>query len=205
MRPAIPNSCRRRYYAATICSGRLCPVCLHIYLYTIHISLYIFNAFISGHVGTPEIAGRYLAVFQVLISSRTGYHPPSSGWGVHPLQTGSFDPCADPLSFTLTTGYRHRSWRPYPPPPLPPTLVPTCSFNCPPPPPSPRSQPPATQLRTIEDESLDIAVVSAQIFGLRFSRLFGNKTGTSLHWYRLHGTFFSGDVSGFATAILWTV
>lgn len=54
---------------------------IHIYLYTIYISLYIFNAFISGHVGTPEIAGRYLAVFQVLISSRTGYHPPSAGGG----------------------------------------------------------------------------------------------------------------------------
>lgn len=36
---------------------------------------YIFNAFISGRAGTPEIAGRYLAVFQVLISSRSRYHP----------------------------------------------------------------------------------------------------------------------------------
>lgn len=48
---------------------------------------YIFNAFISGRAGTPEIAGRYLAVFQVLISSRSGCYPPihpptpGSGWG----------------------------------------------------------------------------------------------------------------------------
>lgn len=39
--------------------------------------LYIFNAFISA-AGTPEIAARYLAVFQVLISSVRV--PPTTGW-----------------------------------------------------------------------------------------------------------------------------
>lgn len=62
---------------------------------------YIFNAFISGRAGTPEIAGRYLAVFQVLISSRSRCHPPThpptpGGWGREEgrctaLQTRSFD------------------------------------------------------------------------------------------------------------------
>lgn len=207
LRPAIRNSCWRRYYVATIWPGRFCPVCLrryiyiYIYLYTIYISLYIFNAFISGHVGTPEIAGRYLAVFQVLISSRTGYHPPSAGGGA-PSADWKLRPLYRPPPFYP----HHRLPASLVTPPSASTSIPfslpTCSFNCPPPtvPPSP-----ATQLRAIEDESLDIAVVSARIFGLRFSRLFGNKTGTSLHWYRLHGSFFSGDVSGFATATLWTV
>lgn len=48
---------------------------------SLSVCIYIFNAFISGHAGIPEIAGRYLAVFQVLISSRTRYHPPFGGWG----------------------------------------------------------------------------------------------------------------------------
>lgn len=61
---------------------------------------YIFNAFISGRAGTPEIAGRYLAVFQVLISSRSRVppnHPQRMRREVH----GSADSEAStPLSHT---------------------------------------------------------------------------------------------------------
>lgn len=94
---------------------------------------YIFNAFISGHVGKPEIAGRYLAVFQVLISSRA--HPPwPGGGGVAPL-------CKlRPLHSALAH--------------LPGTKVARDAPNCPATPSNPLHR-----CQTIEDESLDIVVV----------------------------------------------
>jgi len=86
---------------------------------------YIFNAFISGRAGTPEIAGRYLAVFQVLISSRSRCHttqpPTPGGWG------GRLHGCADSKLRPPHSPPRHchlpppaaasRWRRPCPPPP----------------------------------------------------------------------------------------
>lgn len=129
-------------------------------------------------------------MFQVLISSRTGYHLPTAGGGA---------PCAD---WKLRPLYRPPPFYPHHRPPASPVTPSSASsatlFRRPAvstglPTTHPLFAHRATQLWTIEDESLDIAVVSARIFGLRFSRLFGNKTGTSLHWYRLRRR----DVSGF--------
>lgn len=85
---------------------------------------YIFNAFISGRAGTPEIAGRYLAVFQVLISSRSRVppnHPPADEEGGARLcRLRSFDPSLPhfgALSPWPPPQSTSRWRRPCPPPP----------------------------------------------------------------------------------------
>lgn len=123
---------------------------------------YIFNAFISGRAGTPEIAGRYLAVFQVLISSRSRCHPPT-----HPLYPrrmrqggremhGSADSKLRPPPFSSP---RQRDSRVPATPSAPP---PTSRWRRPCP-----ATPNHRQRRNVEDGSLGISVVCARIFGLR--------------------------------------
>lgn len=95
---------------------------------------YIFNAFISGRAGTPEIAGRYLAVFQVLISSRsrsltaarspTATHRRADG-------VGGAVCCCCTLCRPEASQYPARSRGPLPPPP---TQTPRWRRPCPPPP-----------------------------------------------------------------------
>lgn len=121
---------------------------------------YIFNAFISGRAGTPEIAGRYLAVFQVLISSRSRCHttqpPTPGGWGgrLHGSADSMLRPPRGPrVSTTPATGGGV---------PLATPLSAT---------------PNRRQRRNVEDGSLGISAVCARIFGLRSADSEANEKG----------------------------